>query len=49
VPPDAASEQPLFENNTLRLWKVTSRLDGRHLPDTSSRKLVPFVFDRSVE
>jgi hypothetical protein len=48
-PPDAASDEPLFENGALRMWKITSRLNGRHLPDTSSRRLVKFSFDRSLE
>ena len=49
-PPDAAGDEPLFENGALRLWKVTNRLpDGTPLPDTSSRKLVPFAFDTAVD
>jgi hypothetical protein len=48
-PPDAASTEPLFENNALRLWKLKERFRGQRLPDTSSRKLERFSFDLSVE
>jgi hypothetical protein len=49
-PPDAASARPLFENEQLELWETTGRLrDGTPLPDTSSRKLERFSFDKSVE
>ena len=49
-PPDTRAQMPLFENDQLELWKVSGRLpDGTPLPDTTSRKLKPFVFDVSVE
>jgi hypothetical protein len=49
-PPDAASGEPLFENEQLELWKITSVLpDGTRLEDRSSRKLERFAFDQSIE
>lgn len=49
-PPDAASDEPLFANEQLELWKITSVLpDGTRLEDRSSRRLERLAFDRSVE
>ena len=48
-PVDAASAEPLFQNDVLRLWKLRERYRGQQLPDTSSRKLERFSFDLSVE
>jgi hypothetical protein len=48
-PVDAATATPRFENGDLRLWKLTERFRGRDLPDSSSRRLVPFAFDASVD
>lgn len=48
-PPDAASDEPAFENSALELWKITSVIKGNRYPDTTSRKLERFVFDKGVE
>jgi hypothetical protein len=49
-PPDAASDAPLFENEQLELWKITSVLpDGTRFEDRSSKRLERFAFDRSLE
>jgi hypothetical protein len=49
-PPDAATDEPLFANESLELWKLTGRLpDGTPLRDTSSRRLERFAFDRGLE
>jgi hypothetical protein len=48
-PPDRASDEPVFENDALHLWKITSRIKGHTYPDSSSRKLNRFVFDKGVE
>jgi len=48
-PPDAATDEPLFANDALELWKITSRFKGKTYPDFSSRRLERFVFDKAVE
>jgi len=48
-PPDAASDAPMFANDALELWKVTSVVEGTKFPDTSSRALQRFVYDKGVE
>lgn len=47
---DAVGDEPVFANDALELWKISSRLpDGTKLPDTSSRRMERFVFDKGVE
>jgi hypothetical protein len=48
-PLDAAGEAPVFENDSLRLWKVKEVFRGERRPDLASRRLERFVFDESVE